>query len=163
MFKRMFWLGVGTAIGWMLWSLWRQRQDQLAATSPFLAPLEPPTRTAPTLEPRESRPRAFEYAPEPQPTPLPAAASAPEPAQPAEAPEPTPESAPGAVEATAPATDTPEAADAGLGDVVGYCPRCKTKRTIAGAHEEITESGRRAARGTCPVCNGRMFTFLPNK
>lgn len=45
-------------------------------------------------------------------------------------------------------------------EIVGYCVRCKTKRQIAGAHEETTESGRRAARGTCPVCGANMFTFL---
>ncbi len=58
-----------------------------------------------------------------------------------------------AVEAAAP--------DDALGDVVGYCVRCKTKRTISDAHEDITESGRRAARGVCPVCGAKMFTFLP--
>jgi hypothetical protein len=56
------------------------------------------------------------------------------------------------------------AATAGdLSEVRGYCPRCKAKRLISRAHEETTESGRRAARGACPVCGGNMFTFLPNK
>jgi hypothetical protein len=45
-------------------------------------------------------------------------------------------------------------------EVVGYCVRCKTKRPIQEAHEEITETGRRAARGVCPVCGANMFTFL---
>jgi hypothetical protein len=45
-------------------------------------------------------------------------------------------------------------------EVMGYCVRCKTKRAIQNAHEETTESGRRAARGTCPVCGANMFTFL---
>jgi hypothetical protein len=45
-------------------------------------------------------------------------------------------------------------------EVTGYCVRCKTKRPIQEAHEETTESGRRAARGTCPVCGANMFTFL---
>lgn len=47
-----------------------------------------------------------------------------------------------------------------LEGIVGYCMRCRTKRTIQDAHEHITESGRRAARGTCPVCGTNMFTFL---
>lgn len=38
--------------------------------------------------------------------------------------------------------------------------RCRTKRPIQQAYEETTESGRRAARGTCPVCGAKMFTFL---
>jgi hypothetical protein len=45
-------------------------------------------------------------------------------------------------------------------EVAGYCVRCKTKRTIQDAHEETTETGRRAARGVCPVCGANMFTFL---
>jgi hypothetical protein len=45
-------------------------------------------------------------------------------------------------------------------EVSGYCVRCKTKRAIQNAHEETPESGRRAARGTCPVCGANMFTFL---
>jgi len=47
--------------------------------------------------------------------------------------------------------------------VIGYCVRCKTKRPIQGAHEETTETGRRAARGTCPVCGANMFTFLKDE
>jgi len=38
--------------------------------------------------------------------------------------------------------------------------RCKTKRPIQNARHETTESGRPAARGTCPVCGAKMFTFL---
>ncbi len=55
---------------------------------------------------------------------------------------------------------TPDANEEELDDVTGYCVRCKTKREIVDAHEETTESGRRAARGTCPVCGANMFTFL---
>lgn len=49
-----------------------------------------------------------------------------------------------------------------LHGISAYCFRCKTKRVIDGAHEEITESGRRGARGTCPVCGTSLFTFLPD-
>jgi hypothetical protein len=38
--------------------------------------------------------------------------------------------------------------------------RCKTKRPIQNAQRETTESGRPAARGTCPICGANMFTFL---
>ena len=80
---------------------------------------------------------------------------------------PAPPSAP----ATTPAqpTSTPAGADASAAapmstdassTVIGYCTRCREKRPIRDAHEEITESGRRAARGTCPVCGGNMYTFL---
>ncbi|MFN8569584.1 MAG: DUF5679 domain-containing protein [Kouleothrix sp.] len=52
------------------------------------------------------------------------------------------------------------AEEAALDEVIGYCMRCRTKRPIQQAYEETTESGRRAARGTCPVCGAKMFTFL---
>ena len=45
-------------------------------------------------------------------------------------------------------------------EISGYCMRCKTKRQIQNAQRETTESGRPAARGTCPVCGANMFTFL---
>jgi hypothetical protein len=45
-------------------------------------------------------------------------------------------------------------------EISGYCMRCKTKRPIQDAQRETTESGRPAARGTCPVCGANMFTFL---
>ena len=47
-----------------------------------------------------------------------------------------------------------------LHGITAYCFRCKAKRVIDHAHEEITESGRRGARGTCPVCGTSIFTFL---
>lgn len=45
-------------------------------------------------------------------------------------------------------------------EVLGYCVRCRAKRPMQHPHEEFSESGRRAARGTCPVCGATMFTFL---
>ena len=47
-------------------------------------------------------------------------------------------------------------------EISGYCMRCKTKRLIQNPRHETTESGRPAARGTCPVCGANMFTFLAN-
>ena len=41
--------------------------------------------------------------------------------------------------------------------------RSMNERAIQDAHEETTESGRRAARGTCPVCGANMFTFLKDE
>ncbi len=62
--------------------------------------------------------------------------------------------------------DTPGASDEtseepeDLEGPVGYCMRCKAKRTIHDPHDETTETGRRMARGTCPVCGGTIVTFL---
>jgi len=144
MLKRIFWLAFAAAAGWLLWNLWRQRREESIATAPLLAPLEPyrhsdaPPRTQP---PPAAPPPAVE-ALEPRP-----------------APDVTTAAAPPAVLTSQPDTTNADK----LGEVIGYCPRCKTKRSISNAHEETTESGRRAARGICPVCGGNMFTFLPNK
>jgi hypothetical protein len=78
----------------------------------------------------------------------------------------TPGAAPPAREAppAPPAATEAKGADAGGAEaIVGYCARCKARRSISDAREETTDTGRRAARGTCPVCGAKMFTFLPNK
>jgi Domain of unknown function (DUF5679) len=41
-----------------------------------------------------------------------------------------------------------------------YCVRCKERREVPNAVEERTANGRRAARGICPVCGAKVFTFL---
>jgi hypothetical protein len=83
-----------------------------------------------------------------------------------------------ALESALPAAPPPEAAEqaappaahesagntpGGVGEIEGYCMRCRTRRTMAGVSVEITESGRRGARGTCPVCGVTMFKFLPSE
>jgi hypothetical protein len=147
MFKRIFWLAVVVAAGWVIWLRLRQRQDQLAAYTPqFAQPFTPPP-AAPqppvAAQPSDRVPSADAATTTLAPAPTAPAAGDEQPEQsPA-----TPSEA-----ASAPADE--------LGEVVGYCVRCKTKRAISDAHEETTESGRRAARGTCPVCGANMFTFL---
>lgn len=41
-----------------------------------------------------------------------------------------------------------------------YCVRCKERREVPNAVEERAANGRRAARGICPVCGAKVFTFL---
>ncbi|KPV47700.1 hypothetical protein SE17_42040, partial [Kouleothrix aurantiaca] len=67
-----------------------------------------------------------------------------------EAPASTPDTHGAAAQAGAPIED----------EVLGYCVRCRAKRPMQHPHAEFSESGRRAARGTCPVCGATMFTFL---
>jgi hypothetical protein len=139
MLKRIFWLAI-TGVGvWMLYRFWQQRQEDFGATTPLLAPLEPYGRHIPP--PTAARPN---------PGAAPAPAATVPPTHDAAPPEPAPANS---QDATADAAET----------IVGYCARCKTRRSISGAREETTDSGRRAARGTCPVCGAKMFTFLPNK
>lgn len=68
----------------------------------------------------------------------------------------------------APADEQPPAAEDEAEDdsdnvITAYCVRCKTKRDMLNPQIETTENGRRAARGTCPVCSGTMFTFLKER
>jgi transcription initiation factor IIE alpha subunit len=41
----------------------------------------------------------------------------------------------------------------------GYCVKCREKRDFDGQVEE-TASGRRMAKGTCPVCGTKMNRIL---
>jgi hypothetical protein len=204
MLKRVLWLSLAAAAGWLLWSVWRQRQEVFGSTSPQLASLEPfrdlisppasrhPAQPHPAQEVagptlvREAL--AGETAPTqaaPEAGDLQHGETVPDQAVPeAAAPQHGEIRLEGSISTSeadtpehremAPEENTPESGVQGLGEpaaptsdeigeVVGYCPRCKTKRLIDNPHQETTESGRRAARGTCPVCGGRMFAFLPNR
>lgn len=48
-------------------------------------------------------------------------------------------------------------------DFEGYCVKCRTKRNIKDGKVETTKSGRRAAKGVCPVCGTKVTRFLPNE
>ena len=134
MLKRSFWLLLAAVAGALIWAWARQRRDEFSDHTPQFTP--PRQFTAP--------PGTFAPADDDQVAPAEAPAEA-EP--PAEAQAATPD------EAEAPA-------DAAQDEILGYCVRCRTKRPMQHAHEETTESGRRAARGSCPVCGANMFTFL---
>ena len=41
----------------------------------------------------------------------------------------------------------------------GYCVKCKEKRQFDG-EVSVSESGRRMAKGTCPVCGTKMNRIL---
>ena len=45
----------------------------------------------------------------------------------------------------------------------GYCVKCKTKKEIAEAVEEVMKNGRRAIKGKCPTCGVVMFKILGGK
>ena len=42
----------------------------------------------------------------------------------------------------------------------GYCVKCKAKKEIADAVEEVMKNGRRAIKGRCPTCGVVMFKIL---
>jgi hypothetical protein len=134
--KRIFWLVCAAAVTWLIWMRLRQQRDEFATSTPQFAP--PRTFTPSTPQPDANQ--------------LPAATPAPAPTAAVQPP------------ASAASTDTvaevTEADYPAATDISGYCMRCKTKRPIQNAQRETTESGRPAARGTCPVCGANMFTFL---
>jgi len=45
----------------------------------------------------------------------------------------------------------------------GYCVKCKEKRQITDGKVEVTEKGRRIAKGTCPVCGTKVTRFMSSK
>ncbi len=45
----------------------------------------------------------------------------------------------------------------------GYCVKCREKRTVKDANEVTTKTGRRMAKGPCPVCGTTVNRFLPSK
>ena len=45
----------------------------------------------------------------------------------------------------------------------GYCVKCKAKKPIADAVEEVMKNGRKAVKGKCPTCAAVMFKILGGK
>jgi len=45
----------------------------------------------------------------------------------------------------------------------GYCVKCKTKKEIVDALEEVMKNGRKAIKGRCPTCGTVMFKILGGK
>jgi adenine-specific DNA methylase len=41
-----------------------------------------------------------------------------------------------------------------------YCVKCKEKQSLEGTIS-VSDSGRRTAKGVCPVCGTKISTFLP--
>jgi hypothetical protein len=140
--KRVFWLACAAVAIWLIWLRLRQRQIEFASSTPQFAPprtFAPPIPAAPPIR---------------RPDPVEASTATPAPAPPAAG---TP---PAIAEGADMAADVSEAGGIAEIAISGYCMRCKTKRLIQNAHRETTESGRPAARGTCPICGSNMFTFL---
>jgi len=48
------------------------------------------------------------------------------------------------------------------GDIAAeaYCVKCRQRRMIQGARKVITQKGRHALEGTCPVCGTKLFRFI---
>lgn len=170
MVKRLLWLLLFVMLGVFVWVWLRLRQDDRASVDSQLALLD----SAPQTPPSHGRTTSANLSGAPPPaaaTPIlraPIAEPTPQEVNPSSA-------APGEVptqleNSAAPPEATMETPPAPMSEhasdehgISAYCVRCHEKRTMADPHEETTENGRRAARGTCPECGANMFTFLPDK
>jgi uncharacterized Zn finger protein (UPF0148 family) len=47
--------------------------------------------------------------------------------------------------------------------IEGYCVKCKARKPIADAVEELMKNGRKAIKGKCPTCGVVMFKILGGK
>jgi hypothetical protein len=154
--KRIFWLTCAAIVSWLIWMRLRQRHDDFATSTPQFAPprtFTPYTpATPPTPQPK------LDEAPAASATTPPVASETAAPPLPAPATASLPDSA-ASTNLSADEAEPNAIAEADI-EISGYCMRCKTKRPIQNAHRETTESGRPAARGTCPICGANMFTFL---
>lgn len=156
MLKRMFWLALAALAGWLAWAWLRGRQRDFTehtpqlARSPFVTP--PPPAAGPYERADDDQVAADVSAVVPPAPPAPASPGAADPpAEPYER----------ADDDQVALGDEPPAAEQAADDeILGYCVRCRTKRPLQGAQLTTSESGRRAARGTCPVCGAKMYTFL---
>ena len=45
----------------------------------------------------------------------------------------------------------------------GYCVKCKAKKEISNAVEEVMKNGRRDIKGKCPTCGTVMIKILGGK
>jgi uncharacterized Zn finger protein (UPF0148 family) len=45
----------------------------------------------------------------------------------------------------------------------GYCIKCKAKKEISHAIEEVMKNGRTAIKGKCPTCGTVLFKILDGK
>ncbi|MBN1266298.1 MAG: hypothetical protein JXA25_12450 [Anaerolineales bacterium] len=45
----------------------------------------------------------------------------------------------------------------------GYCVKCRKKQQIKNGVEQVSDKGRRMAKGTCPECGTKVTRFLPSK
>jgi hypothetical protein len=45
----------------------------------------------------------------------------------------------------------------------GYCVKCKAKKEIVDAVDEVMKNGRKAIKGKCPTCGTGMFKILGGK
>jgi hypothetical protein len=48
-------------------------------------------------------------------------------------------------------------------EVIGYCVKCKEKRTMVETEEVEMKNGRPAMKGQCEKCSTGMYKILPSK
>ncbi len=48
-------------------------------------------------------------------------------------------------------------------EIVGYCVKCREKKTVKDAVVTTTKNGRRMGKGKCPDCGTTVNRFLPSE
>jgi len=157
------------AILWLVWrEVTRRREALIAARRAVSAPAAPslaPPATPPAPAPAApGAPESLEEAPPPAtpPLPVPAVPGAPESLEEATPPgsdregrvadSPTPAAASDDSEA--------EAQETRNGELIGWCARCREHHPMQCVTYTTNVSGRRIARGVCPVCGAGITRFV---
>lgn len=173
MLKRLLALAVLAAAVWLVYRRLRPPVAELSLAGNSVlrvpGPSAPQPHAPPSAPVTDQPPPSAEPWPAPEHSPAPAEVAeqfalhpghrppAPERAEPAE----EQRSPAEAAEQLAPEEPAAETSQNGTEAIDGYCMRCKQRRTMADVHIEMTDNGRRAARGTCTVCGAKMAKFLP--
>jgi len=50
--------------------------------------------------------------------------------------------------------------EGGIGMAEGYCVKCKAKKEMKNAKEVTMKNGRKAMKGSCPVCGTGMYRIM---
>jgi outer membrane biosynthesis protein TonB len=136
-------------------SLKVEREPQPVATKverepqPSAPQVEPEPQPVATKVEREPQPSAPQVEPGPQPV-ASKVEGEPQPSTPQVESEPQPVATKVVAESDVLASEVEEA----------YCVKCRQKQSIQGARKVITQKGRHALEGTCPVCGTKLFRFI---
>ena len=154
------------AILWLVWREVTRRREALIAARRAVSvsaapPLAPPAAPGMPGSLEEATPPAASPAPVPA-VMLPAAPGAPESLE--EATSPGSEREGGVTDSPAPAAASDdseaEAQETRNGELIGWCARCREHHPMQRVTYTTNVSGRRIARGVCPVCGAGITRFV---
>ena len=171
---RLLRLAAIVAILWLVWREVTRRREALiaarrAVSAPVAPPLAPPAAPpAPAPPPPPGAPETLEEVPPPAaprapaPAPPPVAPGAPESLE--EAPPPGSDREGRVADSPTPAAASDDseakAQETRNGELIGWCARCREHHPMQRVTYTTNVSGRRIARGVCPVCGAGITRFV---